>query len=313
MKYIDIPGVSFPISQLIMGSDYFSPEKIDYVSEMLDAYVAIGGNAIDTAHIYVGGNSEKAIGMWHQRRGNRKDIAIWTKGAHPNADGPRVNPQAIYEELMISLDRLQTDYVDLYALHRDDPQVEVGPIIEALNEHIEAGRVHAIGVSNWTWQRIHEANEYAASHGLIGFSFNSPNLSLAKAQEPYWRGCISADEDTLAWHRKVQLPLLSWSAQARGFFTGRFSPDRPDNPELVRVFYNDANWERYRRAERMAEEKGLHTIQIALAYVLNQSFPACAIIGPQNEAEMKSCGEGAAVQLTPAEMAWLNLETDTLD
>ncbi len=91
------------------------------------------------------------------------------------------------------------------------------------------------------------------------------------------------------------MPLFSWSSQARGFFTGRFTPEDRSNEDLVRVFYNDENWERYRRAEQLAKEKGVETIQISLAYVLNQSFPAAAIIGPQNHKEMVSCREAANI------------------
>ncbi|CAM4212554.1 aldo/keto reductase [Paenibacillus alkaliterrae] len=71
----------------------------------------------------------------------------------------------------------------------------VGKIIEILNEHVEAGRIFTFGVSNWTHGRIQEANDYANAHGLVGIAFNSPNISLAKAQEPYWADCVSADED----------------------------------------------------------------------------------------------------------------------
>lgn len=301
-------GLQRKVSSLIMGSQYFHQEKMDYVNEILDSFLEIGGNTIDTAFIYCGGNSEKAIGLWLKSKNNRSKVNIWTKGAHHNAQGPRVNKEAIYEELMISLDRLQTDYVDLYALHRDDPNVEIGPIIETLNEHVEAGRIRAFGASNWTFQRLQEANEYAKAHKLRGFSFNSPNLSLAKVIEPYWENCISADQETIRWHQETQLPLLSWSSQARGFFSGRFTPEDRSNKDLVRVFYNDNNWERYRRAETLAKEKQVETIQIALAYVLNQSFPTCAIIGPENKQELLSCHKATEIHLTPDEVKWLDLE-----
>lgn len=305
MKYIEVNGLKTKVSQLIMGSDFFHPDRIDEVSEILDAYLRIGGNTIDTAYVYSGGNSEKALGMWVQACKNRENIHLWTKGAHHDANGPRVTKQAIYDDLMVSLERLQTDYVDMYALHRDDPNIEVGIILEALNEHVEAGRIHTFGGSNWTHQRLQEANDYAASHGLTGFSFNSPNLSLAKANEPFWSGCVSADSDTVKWHETSQMPLLSWSSQARGFFTGLFTPEDLSNSDLVRVFYSDANWDRYRRAESLAKEKGVSTIQIALAYVLNQSFPTCAIIGAKNKMEMESCGQGADISLTNDECKWL--------
>ena len=244
--------------------------------------------------------------------GNRDDINIFTKGAHHDANGPRVNPEAIRSDLFTSLERLRTDYIDLYALHRDDPATPVGVILEALNEHVEAGRIRAFGGSNWTHERLQEAADYAKQHGLIGFSFSSPNLSLAKANEPFWPGCVSTDEGALRWHEAKQFPLLSWSSQARGFFTGRFTPENRENADLVRVFYSDENWTRLRRAEQLAQEKGVSAIQIALAYVLSQPFPACALIGPRSEAEMHSCRDGAQLVLSPQELAWLDLTTATV-
>jgi aryl-alcohol dehydrogenase-like predicted oxidoreductase len=311
MKTINLPGLKQGVSSLIMGSDYFAPECYDLVCTNLDAYTAIGGNTIDTAFIYCGGKSEQAIGMWMEERKNRDRINVWTKGAHPVRSGPpRVNKSAIDEDLKISLERLRTDYVDLYALHRDDPSVPVGHILEALNEHVEAGRILSFGASNWTAARLEEANRYAAEHGLRGFDFSSPNLSLAKAKEPYWRDCVSVDEETLTWHERSGLPLFSWSAQARGFFTGRFSPEDRSDADLVRVFYNDANWERYRRAEQLGREKGKSTIQIALAYVLNQPFPTGAVIGARNEAEMVSCRDAADIELSKEEIEWLDLRAN---
>jgi aryl-alcohol dehydrogenase-like predicted oxidoreductase len=217
--------------------------------------------------------------------------------------------KSLGQDLADSLKRLQTDYIDLYALHRDDPSVPAGEVIDILNEHVQSGAVRAIGVSNWTWQRIKEANEYAAANGLVGFSFSSPNLSLAKANEPFWSGCVSADEETCAWHEEEQFPLLSWSSQARGFFTGRFSPEIRDNADLVRVFYSDDNWERLERAKQLAAEKNVSAIQIALAYVLNQPFPTCALIGAQSAEELHSCDAGSLIQLTKEEMDWLDLAT----
>lgn len=310
MNFIEIPGLAKPCSQLIMGTDYYKPELLDTVGELLDNYMKLGGNAVDTAYIYAGGRSEQTIGMWMESRGNRADVIVLTKGAHHNASGPRVNKQAIDEELAVSLERLRTDYIDLYALHRDDPNVPVGPIVEALNEHIEAGRIRAIGVSNWTHRRIQEANDYAAAHGLVGFTFSSPNLSLAKPNEPFWSGCVSADAESCQWHEEKQFPLLSWSSQARGFFTGLYSPEVRDNADLVRVFYSDANWERYRRAEQLAKERGVSTIQIALAYVLCQPFPTCALIGPKNIAELQSCHDATRIQLSAEELAWLELSAE---
>ncbi|MNH82440.1 General stress protein 69 [compost metagenome] len=310
MDYISIPQCRRPVSRLIKGSDYFKHDVYEKVCQNLDAFLAISGNTIDTANIYCGGESEEVIGRYMKDRGNRDQLVILTKGAHHNEKGPRVTKQDIASDLETSLQRLQTDHIELYALHRDDTNQKVGDIIEWLNEHIQAGRIGAIGASNWTWQRLQEANEYADEHGLVGFTFNSPNLSLAKPNEPFWAGCVSADEDTLVWHERSQFPLLSWSSQARGFFTGRFSPAVRDNADMVRVFYNDSNWERLRRAGELAAEKNVTMVQIALAYVINQPFPTCALIGAQSLEELISCDEGSRIRLTSDEMDWLDLSNE---
>lgn len=307
MEYIQIEGSPKQVSRLMKGSDYFYNDSYEKAATNLDAFLAIGGNSIDTAHIYCGGESEEVIGRYMQERGNREQLVILTKGAHHDHTGSRVSKEAIAHDLEISLKRLQTDYIDLYALHRDDPAVPAAEVIDILNEHVKAGTVRAIGVSNWTWQRIKEANEYAAANGLVGFTFSSPNLSLAKAKEPFWHGCVSADEETCAWHEEEQFPLLSWSSQARGFFTGRFTPEVRDNEDLVRVFYSDENWERLARAKQLATEKNVTAIQIALAYVLNQPFPTCALIGAQSAEELHSCDAGSLITLTKEEMDWLDL------
>jgi len=309
MHLLEVAGLEKKCSQLVLGTDYYKPEIAEKVFELMDTFVKIGGNTIDTAHIYAGGKSEIVIGMWMQERKNREDIVILTKGAHHNQHGPRVNPQAIRDDLYTSLERLGTDYIDLYALHRDDSNIPVSVIMDALNEHIQAGRIRAIGASNWTWQRLQEANGYAKSNGLQGFTFSSINLSLAKANEPWWAGCVSADNETLDWHEKTQMPLFSWSSQARGFFSGRFTPDKPDDKDVVRVFFSGDNWERLRRAEQLAKERGVSTIQIALAYVLNQPFPAGALIGPQSVEEMMSSHVGTNIRLTQDELRWLDLRS----
>lgn len=310
MEYISVQGLDKKVSRLMKGSDYFYHENYEKAAANMDAFFAAGGNSVDSAHIYCGGQSEEVIGRYLKERNNRDEWVILTKGAHHDQHGPRVSREAIKHDLTASLSRLQTDYIDMYALHRDDPNVPAGEVIEILNEYVKNGTVRAIGVSNWTWERIRDANAYAAEKGLTGFSFSSPNLSLAKANEPFWPGCVSADEETCQWHEAEQFPLFSWSSQARGFFTGRFTPENRDNADLVRVFYSNANWERLERAKRLAAEKNATPIQIALAYVLNQPFPTCALIGAQSEEELRSCDEGSRIKLTREELAWLDLSSD---
>jgi len=138
-----------------------------YVHELLDHSISVGGNCLGTARVY---GTEPAIGQWLTDHGRREEIVLIAKGVHHDQHGPRVHPQGIAEALTTSLGLLQTDYIDLYLLHRDDPTYPVGPIVEALNAHREAGRIRAFGGSNWTAARLQEANDYAREHGLTPFA-----------------------------------------------------------------------------------------------------------------------------------------------
>jgi len=303
MPLVPITG-RIACSKLVLGSMMLDSDRMEHSAELMDAFAALGGNCIDTAHVY-GERSSRAVGLWMKERNNRAETIIIGKGAHPYGS-PRMTREFMEQDLIETFERMQTDYVDIFMLHRDDPAKPVGYIVESMNSLLESGYCRALGVSNWTVARIQEANDYAAAHGLVGMSCNSPNLSLAKPNEPRWEGCISVYADDLAWHERTQLPLLSWSSQAGGFFTGRYNPDNGD-PDIRRVYYSEANWERYRRAEALAREKGVSTNDIALAYVLNQPFPVCALIGPNTVQELHSSANALQVSLTAEEARWLDL------
>jgi aryl-alcohol dehydrogenase-like predicted oxidoreductase len=194
-------------------------------------------------------------------------------------------------------------------LHRDNPDIPVGEFIEVLDEHRRAGRVRVFGASNWSLARVEEANAYARERGLGGFAAVSNNFSLARMIEPPWAGCVSAsDPASRAWFAETQTPLLPWSSQARGFFTGRARPDDRSDPELVRCWYSDDNFARLARAEELARKYGVLPVTIALAYVLRQPFPTFPLIGPRALAETRTSCPALDVELTPEEVRWLNLE-----
>ncbi len=312
MKQIKIPGVSKGISQLILGTMMFSPVKFDYSTEMLDAFFEAGGTALDTAHGYGGGDSEMLIGLWMRQRRNRESVFLIDKGGHPQGrvPRPRLSPEELKADLDESLVRLRTDYIDLYMLHRDDPVIPVETIIDYLNVEIGAGRIHAAAASNWEPQRIVDANAYAAENGLAGFVSCSNNISLAVPMEPMWGGCVCVDDSARDWHTETQFPLMPWSSQARGFFSGAFKQENPDNADMVRVYYNDANFERLARAEKLGAKRGYSAIQVSLAYCVNIPFPVFPIIGPATLTELDSSLGAIALDLSAAEVAWLNLETD---
>lgn len=274
-------------------------------TEVLDAWVELGGNVVDCGREY--GESESVLGRWLDRTGRREEVVVLTKGAHQSEERRRVTPEDIADDLRESLRALGADHIDLYVLHRDDPTRPVGPIVEALNEHRRAGRIRAFGVSNWTTARLAEANAYAAAHGLEPFSCSSPALSLARQLEPPWAECVAADDPkSRAWYERTGLPLFAWSSQAAGFFAGVSSPD------VVRVYGSEANIERYRRATGLGERLGHTANAVALAWVLAQPFPTYAIIGPRTVEELHASARALELELTPAQLRWLDLETETV-
>ncbi len=303
MKYGQLPGIDKRVSRLVMGVD--NQTTMPHAAVMFDDFFERGGNCFDSAYIYGGGLCEKMLGQWVKNRDLRSEVVILDKGAHT----PFCNPVDLTKQLLISLERLQTDYVDMYMLHRDNPEIPVGEFIDVLNEHKRAGRIRAFGASNWTIERVEEANAYAQAKGLDGFVAMSNNFSLARMIEPPWAGCMSAsDPASRAWFARMQMPLMPWSSQARGFFTGRAHPDDRSDEELVRCWYSEDNFQRLERVNTMARERGVLPINIALANVLCQPFPTFPLIGPRTLAETRTSFPALSIELSPEEVRWLNLE-----
>ena len=304
-----LDGLDKPVSKLVLGTD--NQTDAPTMAAMADAFVEAGGNCFDTAHIYSGGLSETLLGEWVNARGLRDDLVLLGKGAHT----PDCTPQAVGAQLDISLARLQTSYLDIYCLHRDDPAVPVEQWIDTLNGEVDRGRIKVFGGSNWTAERIDAANAYAAQNGLQGFCLLSNNFSLARMESPVWDGCIASSTDSFrTWHEANNIALMPWSAQARGFFldwgtqglaSSRHGAD-PTDSEMQRVWVSPENMQRRARAFELAETLGASAIQIALAYVLHQTFPCFAIIGPRNIMQLNDSLEASRIALTPEQVAWLD-------
>lgn len=315
MHYGSIPGIAKPIARLVQGTVMLSTAERARSFALLDAVFEQGGSTFDTAHIYGQGDVERALGAWLADRGLREQVVIIGKGAHPMHGHQRVTPAAITSDLNESLERLQTSYIDLYLLHRDDPSVPVEPIIDVLNQHLRAGAIHAFGGSNWGTERLRAANAYAAAHGLVGFTAASPNLSLALQSSAPWPGCLSisgvAGRSARAWYAAERMPLFTWSSLAGGFFSGRFRRDNLGTFErsldrlCAEVYGTAANFARLDRAAQLGAERGLTVAQVALAYVLNQPLDVYALVGCGTAAEFRENAAACAVQLTAAELAWL--------
>lgn len=302
MVYGEIDGVGKRVSRLIMGVD--NQENLAHASAIFDHFVSQGGNTFDTGWLYGHGEMEERLGRWIANRGIREDLVVITKGAHT----PYCDPESLSQQLLESLERQGTGYADIYMMHRDNTDVPVGEFVDVLDEHRAAGRIHVYGGSNWTPARVDEANAYARANGRAEFSVLSNHFGLAEAYDVPWAGCEHVtDPESKRWLEERQIPLLPWSSQARGFFTGRARPDDLTDAELVRCYYSDDNFERLRRAEQLGAEHGVAATAIALAFVLHQPFPTFPLFGPRTIAEARSSMRGLGVELTPEQVAWLDL------
>ncbi len=297
-----IPGISKPASLVTLGFEFFP--NFAAASLTLDAFYEAGGNAFDTAYVYGGGKTESIFGDWHTSRNvPREEIVLIGKGAH----SPLCYPDVIAKQLDQSLNRLKTDYVDIYFMHRDNTDVPVGEFVDAMDAEVKAGRIRGIfGGSNWTRARFDEAIAYAQKNGKTAPAALSNNFSLAEMLDPIWAGCVAAsDDEWKAWLNAKQIPNFAWSSQGRGFFTDRAGRDKRDDEELVRVWYSDRNFGRRDRAIELAQKLGRSPIHIALAYVVAQPFPVIPLIGPRTIAELEDSLSALDIKLTPEQVKWL--------
>lgn len=296
-----IPGLKKQSSAAALGFEDF--RTFSSAAILLDAFHEAGGNLFDTAYVYGSGMTEKLFGEWHKSRGVRDQSVLIGKGAH----SPLCRPEFITSQLDQSLERLQTDYVDLYFMHRDNLDVPVGEFIDAMDAEVKAGRIRGpFGGSNWTKERFDEGIAYADRTGKQRPGALSNNFALAEMLDPIWAGCVtSSTDDWKAWLKARQIPNFSWSSQARGFFTDRAGRDKTDNEELVRVWYSDRNFMRRDRALQLAKELGKSPIHVALAYVLAQPFPSVPLIGPRALAELDDSLNAFSIALSPEQIEWL--------
>jgi aryl-alcohol dehydrogenase-like predicted oxidoreductase len=306
MKFGTVVGLEAPVSRVVLGTVAFSTERREQAYDVLDRYVALGGNTIDTAAVYSAGLSEQVVGDWMSSRGVRERIVLIGKGAASR----ECTPELVTADLLESLSRLQTSSLDVYLMHRDNPDLPVSVFVDILNEHLRAGRVRTFGGSNWEPSRIAAANDYARAHGLVGFTASSPNFSLGVWKEEPWDNCCSASAPAIRdWYRDEGIALFAWSSQSGGFFTPRNTGRSVDtDSELVRVWFTDDNFRRLDRARELGREKGVSAGEIALAFVLCQPSNIFALIGPRSSEELESSMAAEVIELTADELAYVNLE-----
>lgn len=322
MEYSKFNTIDKKVSRFIVGTmSIVDKEDLKEDFERLDAAVEMGINTLDTAMGYGRGTTEIALGKYFKSRGNRDQIFLISKACHPSPWRTRVNTFDLEADLNDALVKMNTDYIDLYMLHRDDDTKPVGPIIDTLYKYYKAGKILGYGVSNWTVERIEEANEYAKANNMPPFIVSSPNYSLAQQYaEPWAPGCITIsgpeNKKSQEWYAANQMPVLAYSSMARGLFSGRITREqwvnRPEeiDPVCNKAYCGDTNFTRLERAEQLANEKGVSIPQIALAFILCGEMNVFPIIGAANKEELTSSIGSLLVKLTREEVEWLDLKRD---
>ena len=289
--------------------------------EFLDVVLDMGGNFIDTAHIYSDwhcekfnvprGVSELTIGKWIKATGRRHELIIATKGAHPPMDvmpqiyRPRLAPEDISQDLGESLERMGIETIDLYYLHRDDMAIPVNEIVDALQAEVDKDRIRYYGASNWMPARVKAANEYAYGKGWSGFvaTQNMWSLALLNPGNPPGPGLQAMGSQMIDYQRENNTAAIPYASQANGFFSGKYyrgmKLDNPKAKNVAGLYFNEESFARLDRVHAMSEEKGLSMNQIAVAYLTNQDFPVFPIVGSRTMTQLKdSCGAGDVVLST---------------
>jgi aryl-alcohol dehydrogenase-like predicted oxidoreductase len=304
MPLIPIPSTDVRVSPICLGTaDWDTLITADAIPRLLDTYLQLGGNFLDSAHCYAAwlpngeGRSERALGRAVRQLNVRDRVIIATKGGHPTINEHYQRPpqylsrQVVQTDLAQSLDRLGMDRIDLYYLHRDDGITPVAEIIEMMNEFVRAKQIRYFAASNWSTARIQQANAYATAEKLqcfccsqICFSLATPTWPIGDT-DPTMRYAMAADR---RWHTQHQFAVVSFSSTARGYFAGATDTGY-ETPE---------NAARLTRTQHLAKELGTTPHQLALAWLMNQPFPVIPITGTVKPHHLQDTLSAASIRLT---------------
>lgn len=325
MRYIKLPKTDMEISQIVLGSAEYGVTAqypgmkavpTEDAFRQMDEFLDMGGNFIDTAHVYSDwipgefGRSEKCIGKWLSDRKTRSKVYLATKGGidfthHEGLYGPPIDlsKAEIDNDIEESLQNLQTDYIDMYWLHRDEPSRPVEEIIETLNSNIKKGNIRYIGCSNWMPDRIAKANEYADKNGLKPFIASQFEWSLARmfCPEAPLDDLPYMDDAMYQFHKSSGLTAFAYSSQGNGFYSKLAALGEEKLPErLKKHFLNDRNRKAFQRILKLSKETGYSVTQISLAFINSQyDFVGIPIIFSRTHEQFLDSLSAADIHLTP--------------
>jgi aryl-alcohol dehydrogenase-like predicted oxidoreductase len=277
--------------------------------DVLDAYVAAGGNFIDTANSYLveHGRSETILGRWLHDRGNRDQIVLATKvGGGRDPRYRNLRPENIRSEAHASLERLQTDYIDLYYAHYDDAQTPLEEALGAFDALVKEGTVRHIAASNYTAERLTAALELQRDHGLAPFTALQPHYNLVER----------AYETTLAPAAAAWgLAVLPYYALASGFLTGKYRPGAAA-VDSVRAqgaarYLTPAGEAALAALDQVAAAHSVSVAAVAVAWLLAQPTVTAPIASARTTEQLAGILPAAELKLTADEIDLLSAATGT--
>jgi aryl-alcohol dehydrogenase-like predicted oxidoreductase len=318
LKQVTIANTDLSVSQLCYGTNMLGTAvDQDRANAILDKFVELGGNFLDSARMYgdwvpgPAGASERAIGAWLKTR-SRDGIVVATKGAAMDMRAGdwrnRVTPEDIEKDLGESLEHLGIATIDLYWLHADNPEAPVEPLIDALLQHQAAGRIRYFGASNWAADRVRAANAYAKSIGKQGFVAVQPfwGLALPNKEGADAQGYQLHYEGNFETLHAEGLPMIPYAGQSGGYFTKLDKGGEEALGDTLTARYdNPANAARLAAVQALAQKHGVSINEIVLAYLVNQPNQTIPIIGASRPDQIEESVKAVQVKLTTDELTQL--------
>ncbi len=297
---------------LVFGGNVFGWTINEATSfQLLDAFVDAGFNMVDTADVYsrwvpgnVGGESETILGRWLKRgTGNREKVLIATKvGMDMGGEDKGLSMPYIVRAVERSLQRLQTDHIDLYQSHQDDLETPLGETLAAYESLLKAGKVRAIGASNYTAARLKESLEVSAENDLPAYVCLQPHYNLCErpAFEPELQPlCLEAG-----------LGVIPYFSLASGFLTGKYRTEadlaKHARGERVRKYLNPRGLRILAELDRLAAQYNSTPARVALAWLIAQPAVTAPIVSATNLDQFKDLVEATILTLDPFDVEALN-------
>src|SRR4051794_18045212 len=304
MEYRRLGRTGVQVSKLCLGTMMFGAwgnSDHDDSTRVIHAALDAGINFIDTADVYSAGESEEIVGK--ALRGRRDDVVLATKFFMPMGEDPNRRGGSrrwIVKAVEDSLRRLGTDWIDLYQIHRPDPQTDVEETLGALTDLVQQGKVRYIGSSSYSGSQIVEAQWVARERGLQRFRTEQP---------PYSMLTRSIELDVLPTALRHGMGILTYSPLGGGWLSGSWSadssPTSPARQRLVARFdmslpENQRKIEAVEQLAKIADDAGVPLIELAVAFVINHPAVTSAIIGPRTMEQLDSQLPAADIVLDAA-------------